>query len=72
MGPIAAQGAKEIANAVVVEAIDEVRGRSNRKWAIAVVAFAIGVVVAVIVIRRRGGQLAVEVDETERVSFGPT
>ena len=71
MGPVAAKSDKEIAHAVVVEAIDEVQGKSNRKWGFAVLAFAIGVAVAVIVIRRRGGQLVLELHEPERAPNGP-
>jgi len=56
--------AEEVAGAVVQEAIDEVRGTSNKKWGVAVVAFAIGMIVAVIVIRRRVDRLEIEESET--------
>ena len=44
------------------EAADELRGRSNRKWAVMLLAFLAGVVVTVVVIKRRGGTLPIESD----------
>ncbi len=46
-------GDGQIALAVVGEAIDELAGRSGRKWAVMLVAFVLGVVVAGVVIKRR-------------------
>ena len=62
MGPIAKLIGKDVAATVLHEAADELSGRSNRKWAVMVLAFLIGMVVAVIVIKRRGGTLAIETD----------
>jgi hypothetical protein len=54
MEPIAAFAGKEAAVAVLSEAADELRGRSNRKWAVMLLAFLAGIVVTVVVIKRRG------------------
>ena len=62
MGPIAKIIGKDVAATVLHEAADELSGRSNRKWAVMLLAFLIGMVVAVIVIKRRGGTLAIETD----------
>jgi hypothetical protein len=62
MGTIVLEAGKEVAAAVLSEAADELRGKSNRKWAVMLLSFLIGTVVAVIVIKRRGGTLAIESD----------
>ncbi len=62
MGPIVKSAGKEVATAVLSEAADELRGRSNRKWAVMLLAFLVGMVVAVVVIKRRGGTLPIESD----------
>jgi hypothetical protein len=62
MGPIATIAGKEAAAAVLSEAAEELRGRSNRKWAVMLLAFLVGIVVTVVVIKRRGGTLPIESD----------
>ena len=62
MGPIGTSAGKEVAAAVLSEAADELRGRSNRTWAVMLLAFLVGMVVAVVVIKRRGGTLPIESD----------
>ena len=62
MGPIATTAGKEVAGAILSEAADELRGRSNRKWAVMLLAFLVGIVVTVVVIKRRGGTLPIESD----------
>ncbi len=62
MGLIVSNASREVAGAVLSEAADELRGRSNRKWGVMIVAFVIGMVVAVVVIKRRGGTLPIESD----------
>ena len=62
MGPIVTAASKEAAAAVLSEAADELRGRSNRKWAVMLLAFLVGIVVTVVVIKRRGGTLPIESD----------
>ena len=62
MGPIVKNAGKEVATAVLSEAADELRSRSNRKWAVMLLAFLVGMVVAVVVIKRRGGTLPIESD----------
>ncbi len=62
MGFIARALGKDVAKAVVREAIAEARGETNRKWALLLLAFLAGTVVSVIVIKRRGGRLAIEDD----------
>lgn len=62
MGPIAESIVKDVAAKVLSEAADELRGRSNRKWAVMLLAFVVGIVVTVIVIKRRGGTLPIESD----------
>ena len=57
MGPNVTNVGREVAAAVLSEAADELRGRSNRKWAVMLLAFLVGMVVAVVVIKRRGGTL---------------
>jgi hypothetical protein len=46
-------GEGQIVAAVAAEAVDELVGTSNRKWAVMLVAFVLGAIVAGIVIRRR-------------------
>ena len=62
MGPIGTSAGREVAEAVLSEAADELCGRSNRKWAVMLLAFLVGMVVAVVVIKRRGGTLPIESD----------
>ncbi len=62
MDPIVTSVGRDVAAAVLSEAADELRGRSSRKWAVMLLAFLIGMVVAVIVIKRRGGTLPIESD----------
>ncbi|TFH20889.1 MAG: hypothetical protein E4H05_01340 [Acidimicrobiales bacterium] len=62
MGPIARLAGKEVAGKVLHEAAEELSGRSNRKWAVMLLAFLIGIVATVIVIKRRGGTLPIEND----------
>ncbi len=62
MGPNVTNVGREVAAAVLSEAADELRGRSNRKWAVMLLAFLVGMVVAVVVIKRRGGTLPIESD----------
>ena len=52
--PVAEYLGKQIAGDVTHEAINEVVGRSKRKWAIVVLAFVLGAVVASVVVRRQG------------------
>ena len=56
MGPTAGYAADDVASAVVLEAIDEVTGASNRKWAVMLMAFVLGAVVALVAVRRRAEQ----------------
>jgi len=53
MGPLAEVASKKAISAVVSEAIDEVSGSSNRKWAVMLVAFLLGAVVAGLIAQRR-------------------
>jgi len=62
MGPLAGYAGKEVAVAVIEEAAAELRGRSNRKWAVMLLAFIVGIAATVIVIKRRGGTLPIEND----------
>ena len=62
MGPITALAGKRAATAVLSEAADELRGRSNRKWAVMLLAFLVGIIVAAVMIKRRGGTLPIEND----------
>ena len=62
MGPIAQAAGKEVAVKVLHEAADELSGKSNRKWAVMLIAFVVGIVATVIVIKRRGGTLPIEND----------
>ena len=54
MGPVAEYVGKQIAGDVIQEAINEVVGKSKRKWALVVLALVLGAVVASVVVRRRG------------------
>ncbi len=56
MGPIATQAGKQIATAILTEAGEEVRGNSQRKWALVLVAIGLVAAVAVVVTRWRGVQ----------------
>jgi hypothetical protein len=62
VGPVATIAGKEVAIKVLHEAADELSGRSNRKWAVMLLAFLVGIVATVIVIKRRGGTLPIESD----------
>jgi len=62
VGPIAEYAGKEVTMKVLHEAADELSGRSNRKWAVMLVAFIVGIAATVIVIKRRGGTLPIEND----------
>ena len=62
MGPNVKNAGQEVAAKVLSEAADELRGRSNRKWAVMLLAFLVGIVVAAVVIKRRGGTLPIESD----------
>ena len=60
--PIAESIGKDVAAKVLSEAADELRGRSNRKWAVMLLAFVVGIVVTVIVIKRRAAAFPIESD----------
>jgi hypothetical protein len=62
VGFIAQALGKDVAKAVVREAVAEAQGKSDRKWALLLLAFLAGTLVAVVVIKRRGGRLAIEDD----------
>jgi len=62
VGFIARALGRDVAKAVVREAIAEAQGKSDRKWALLLLAFLAGTIVSVIVIKRRGGHLAIEDD----------
>lgn len=62
MGPIAGLAGKELARKVLHEAAEELSGRSNRKWAVMLIAFLLGIVATAIFIKRRGGTLPIEND----------
>ena len=58
MMAIVDQVGEEVLSDVVQEAFDEVRGRSSRKWAVALAALVLGIVIALIVVRLRGQRAA--------------
>ena len=60
MGPIAEAASEQVVSAVVLEAIDEVSGTSNRKWAVILLAIVLGAAVASVVMKRRGDQSPTE------------
>ena len=62
MSPIAEQLGDELASRIVQEAVDEVRGRSSRKSAVALVALLLGAAIALVVVQRRARQVAAEDD----------
>ena len=62
MGPVATLAGKEVAIKVLHEAADELAGRSNRKWAVMLLAFLVGIVATAVFIKRRGGTLPIEND----------
>jgi hypothetical protein len=67
MSPIAEQLGDELASRIVQEAADEVRGRSSRKWAVALVALLLGAAIALVVVQRRARRVAAE-DDRDQVS----
>ena len=67
MSPIAEQLGDELASRIVQEAVDEVRGRSSRKWAVALVALLLGAAIALVVVQLRARQVAAE-DDGDQVS----
>jgi H+/gluconate symporter-like permease len=62
MGPVAAEATEQIASAVVQEAIDEALGTSHKKWALVLVAFLVGAVVAAFVARQRQESTSLETE----------
>lgn len=60
MSPTTEQLGDELASRIVQEAVDEVRGRSSRKWAVALVALLLGAAIALVVVQRRARQVAAE------------
>ena len=48
----------QVASNVLDEAIDEVRGRSGRRWGVALVALFLAGVIAFVVVRHRSQQVA--------------
>jgi len=62
VGPVATLAGKEVAIKVLHEAADELAGRSNRKWAVMLLAFLVGIVATAVFIKRRGGTLPIEND----------
>lgn len=63
MGPTAEFVAEQVAADVIAEAIDEVTGGSNRKWALVLIALVVGAVVASMVLKHRREQPAAEGDD---------
>ena len=55
MEPVIEQAAKAVASDVLKEAGAELSGRSKRKWAVVLLAFVLGAVVAVVVMKARQG-----------------
>ncbi len=60
MDPIAEYAAEQIGSAVLEEAVDEVVGRSNKKWALVLVAFLVGGVIGAVIVKRRREQAGTE------------
>ena len=56
MEPIAEIATQQVVAAVVQEAAAEVTGSSNRKWAVVLVAFVLGVAVTAIIVNWQRGQ----------------
>ena len=56
MEPIATLAAEQAVSAVVQEAIAEVSGASNRKWAVVLLAIVLGAAVAGVIMQRRRDQ----------------
>ena len=59
MGPVAETFGERLVTDVITEALDEVTGRSNRKWAAMLVAAIVGAIIAAAITRRRrrGGEV---------------
>lgn len=62
MGPVASETTGQIASAVVQEAIDEALGISHKKWALVLVAFLLGAMVAAFVARQRQESTSLEAE----------
>ena len=63
MGPVAEFAAEQVAADVIQEAIDEVVGRSHKKWAVILIAVIVGAAIASAVHRRRQAQVQVLIEE---------
>jgi hypothetical protein len=63
MSATAEQMGRELASRIVHEAVDEVRGRSSRKWGVAFLALLLGGAIALVVVQLRARQVATESDE---------
>lgn len=53
MDPIAEYTIEQVGSAVLEEAVDEVVGRSNKKWALVLVAFVVGGIIGAVIVKRR-------------------
>jgi hypothetical protein len=51
--PIAEYTIEQVGSAVLEEAVDEVVGRSNKKWALVLVAFVVGGIIGAVIVKRR-------------------
>lgn len=60
MEPIATLAAEQAVSAVVQEAIAELSGTSNRKWAVVLLAIVLGAAVAGVIMQRRSHRYSTE------------
>lgn len=56
MGPAAEFAVETVAADVIQEAIDEVTGKSGKKWALVLIALVVGAAVAATIIKKRREQ----------------
>ena len=68
---IAEQVGQEVLSDVLQEAVNEVRGRSSRKWGVALVSLLLGMAIAIAFVQLRRRQLSAQGD-AGAVSPGPT
>jgi hypothetical protein len=60
--PIAEYAIEQVGSAVLEEAVDEATGRSNKKWALVLVAFAVGGIIGAIIVKRRRDRPSTELE----------
>ena len=60
MGSVAERVGEEVVSSVLMEVLDEMHGRSSRKWAIVLLSMVVGATIAVLILKRRSSEGAAD------------